>query len=271
MINLPELRFIDTVMTTIVFYGSDENLSIKEAKKLIESICHLLDEMPSNAHVGLDESGQKSRRPKWNMVDKAIANGDFDDYSYFEAANYFEKGNLRDLSLKVCLTYSAPGPRFEIEFKRERPNSVDISSLLQEVLKYLSPQYGIMYGMTVREGPSWFASGVVSSGMPEGMWQASVEFRNEYFFGKKFTDGFFRDVFKWNYLSPVHLKKTIEGTRFQDWIEEPLKKESWIGKAKSRGTLTFLDNGCAVWELTKDEGAGVRPRMLRAGILMIKT
>ena len=95
--------------------------------------------------------------------------------------------------------------------------------------------------------------------------------QNEYLFGKKsLSEGYFRDVFRWNYLSKTHLGRQIEGVSFRDWVSEPSTQRGSIGKAKTRGTLSFLDNGCAVWELTKSEMAEVRGRMLKAGLLMVK-
>lgn len=98
MSDLRELPFVDTMMTTIVFYGLDRKLPVREAKELIENICAILEENPSHAHVGIDE-GRKSRAPKFSLLDKVIAEGNFDNYSYFTAVNYFEKGNVRDCSL----------------------------------------------------------------------------------------------------------------------------------------------------------------------------
>jgi hypothetical protein len=270
MTNIPSLPFIDTMMSTIVFYGFDGKLPIREAKKLIENICGLLGETPSHAHVGLDEGGRKSRGPKFNKLDKAIAKGDFDDYSYVEAVNYFEKGNIRECSLVVGINNASHGKKLTVHFKSVREKQVVTIAMLNVILKFVSPEYGISYGMTVREGPLWFVAGVRSSGMPDVLSRASGEFRQEYLFGKKFKDGYFRDVFSWNYLSWAHLDKVIEGTRFQSWIEEPMQGNGWLGKARSRGTLTFLDSGSAVWELTKEEALEVRPRMLKANLLMVK-
>jgi hypothetical protein len=270
MTDLPELPFIDTMMTTLVFYDIGQLPPIVESKTFVEKICKLLNETPSHAHVGMGE-GKKSRGPKFNMVDKAIAKGDFATYTYFEGVNYFQKGNVRDCSLAVCVEEIAGRTIASIHFQRNRVQPVEVDALNQKVMKFFQPNYGILYNLTLREGPLWFTSGAWSSGMPDELGQASSEFRQEYLFGKKFTDGFFRDVFKWNYLSRAHLDKTIEGMRFQDWIDVPLKKKGWLGKAKSRGTLSLLDNGCAVWELTKGEATEVRPRMLKAGLLMVKS
>ena len=270
MIDLPELPFIDQTMTTIVFYGIERRLPVREAKTLIENICRLLGETPSHAHVGMGE-GKKSRGPKWSMVDKAIAKDDFDDYSYIEAVNYFENGNVRDCSLLVGVMELIAGRHIAIEFRRERKSSVDATQVLNLVLKYVSPAYGIMYGLTVREGPSWFITGMRSSGMPDWLGQTSSEFGEEYLFGKRFADGFFRDVFRWSYLSPAHLDKAIEGMRFQNWIEQPQKRNGSTGKPMTRGRLTLLDNGGAVWELSKEEIAEVRASMLEAGLLMVKS
>src|SRR5262249_33265198 len=118
MVDLPELPFIDTVMTTIVFYGFDRKLPVREAKALIESICGLLNEMPSHAHVGLGE-GKKSRGPRIGMLDKAIAKGEFDEYTFFKVVNYFKKGNVRDCSLAVGIRGSSDRITFEIHFKKE--------------------------------------------------------------------------------------------------------------------------------------------------------
>jgi hypothetical protein len=270
MTTILGLPFIDTMMTTIVFYGFDGKLPIKDAKKLIDSICNLLGEHPSHAHVGLDEEGRKSRGPKFKMLDKAIEKGDFDDYSYVEAVNYFEKGNVRDCSFSVGINNASHGKRLTVHFKSAREKPMHAIALLEEILKFVSPEYGISYDMAVRGGPLWFVTGVRSSGMPDELSRASGEFRQEYFFGKKFKDGYFRDVFDWNYLSQAHLDQLIEGRRFRDWIKEPTKENGGLGKAKSRGTLVFLDNGKAIWELSKDEVVVVRALMLKAGLLMVK-
>jgi hypothetical protein len=271
MIDLPELPFIDTVMTTIVFYGLIQKPPIRRAKALVEDICTLLCEVPSHAHVGLAGGGRQSRAPKFSMLDEVIAKGNFDEYRYFSGVNYFEKGNVRDLSLSVGVYELIAGTRVSVHYKRDRAQPIDLNTVLGKVLNYAAPHYGILYNMTVREGPMWFETGIISSGMSDELCRASGEFKHEYLFGKKFADGFFRDVFKWNYLSCAHLDKGIGDMRFQDWIEEPLKKKGWPGKVKSRGILTILDNGCAVWELTKDQAAEVRPHMLNAGLLMVKS
>lgn len=270
MTELPELPFIDTMMTTIVFYGFERRLPVREAKALIDNICGLLDETPSHAHVGLGE-GRKSRAPKFVMLDKAIAKGDFDEYSYIEGVNYFEKGNVRDCNLAVGVGGAPDRQTFEIHYQRDRKKPVGVDAMLREVLRHLSPHYGILYDLTVREGPRWFIRGQCSSGMPDALCRASSEFQQQYLFGKKFKDGFFRDVFKWNYLNPAHLDKMIEGMRFQDWIGQPLKKKGWLGKPKSYGALSVMDNGYAVWELTKEEAAEVRPLMLKADLLMVRS
>lgn len=270
MIEWPELPFIDTMMTSMVFYGFDKKLPVQDAKTLIENICKLLDEVPSHAHVGLGE-GRKSRGPKFSMLNKWINKGDFENYSYFEGVNYFEKGNIRDCSLAVGVTGNPARRKFEIHFRRDREKPVDIDVLLREVLRYLTPHYGIMFDLTVREGSFWFVGGQRSSGMPDALGRASGEFQQEYLFGKKFTDGYFRDVFTWNYLGRPHLDKMIEGMRFADWINEPLSRKGKLLELKSRGTLSLLDNGCAVWELTRMEVAEVRSKMLKAGLLMVKS
>lgn len=204
------------------------------------------------------------------MLDKAIAKGDFDEYTYFKGVNYFQKGNVRDCSLAVGVSEIVRNREFEIHFKRVREKPVDVGALLDEVLERASPQYGILYDLTVREGPRWFARGIWSSGMPDPLGRASGEFRHEYLFGKRFTDGYFRDVFKWSYLSRSHLDRIIEGMRFQDWVEEPAKKTRWLWKSNTRGRLSLLNNGCAVWTLAAVEAAEVRQRMLAAGLLMVK-
>lgn len=270
MNDRPELPFIDQTMTTIVFYGIDRKLPVREAKTLIENICRLLDETPSHAHVGLGD-GKKSRGPKWGLVDKAIAKGDFDDYSYIEAVNYFDKHNVRDCCLEVAVINDPMGWRMQFHYQQTRKRIVDVGAVLKGVLKFAQPQYGMLYSLTAREGPFWFASGGASSGMPEWLSKASSEFRQEYLFGKKFSDGFFRDVFRWNYLGAIHLDKVIEGVRFQDWIELQQKQNDSMGEPLTRGRLTVLDSGSAVWELTKEEIAKVRLRMLGAGLLMVKS
>jgi hypothetical protein len=204
------------------------------------------------------------------MIDKAIARGDFDDYSYIEAVNYFAKGNVRDCCLEVGLTHNIRGWRLQSHFKNGRSHPVEAQEILLATLRFLSPDYGILYDLTLREGPFWFASGGASSGMSDALARRSSEFRQEHLFGKKFTDGFFRDVFRWNYLSQAHLNKALEGKRFQDWIEEPLKRNGLFSRPRMRGTLALLDNGCATWELTPAEIAEVRPHMLAAGMLMVK-
>jgi hypothetical protein len=270
MIDLAELPFIDTMMTTIVFYGIDRKLHIREAKTLIEEICQLLNEMPAHAHIGTRE-GNKTRSPKFGMLSKSIDQGNFDEYEYIEGVNYFEKGNVRDLSFSVGIHELLAGKRISIHYKRDRVQQVDLNAVVQTVLEHTSPEYGILYNLTVREGPMWFETGIISSGMSDGLSLASSEFKHEYLFGKKFSDGFFRDVFKWNYLSKAHLDKSIYDIRFQDWIEEPLKKKRWLSKTKTRGILSLLDNGCAVWKLSEEEAAEVRPRMLMEGLLMVKS
>ena len=269
MVDLPELPFIDTIMRTIVFYDLDRRLPPAQAKLLIENICRLLNETPSHTQIGLGE-GRSERRPRFSMLDKAIAKGDFDKYSYFSAVNYFQKGNIRDCSMHVGLSYGAPGSRMEVQYQRDEGPRASPAEFLDEVMKFLSPSYGILYDLTVREGPSWFAGGQSSSGMPNALAEASGQFMEEYFFGKQFKDGYFRDVFKWNYLSKAHLDKQIEGKRFEDWINEQQKSNGSVLRPKSRGKLTMLENGCAIWELTSAEGAEVRPRMLAADILMVK-
>ena len=89
MTDLPGLPFIDTVMTTIVFYGLDKNLPVHEAKNLIENVCVLLDETPTHAHIGLGEKGRKTRAPKFSTLDKTIAKGDFGNYVYIKASQLF--------------------------------------------------------------------------------------------------------------------------------------------------------------------------------------
>lgn len=270
MIDLPELPFIDTMMTTIVFYGHDRKLPAREARVLIENICGLLNEVPSHAHVGLGE-GRKSRGPKFRALDKLIAKGDFEYYSYIEAVNYFEKGNVRDCSLAVCVSEQSERRHFYVHFRRDRNAKVDTNLILQEVVRHISPLYGILYDLTVREGPLWFIRGQWSSGMPDALGRSSSEFQQEYLFGKKFADGFFRDVFKWNYLCKAHLDKQIDGMRFRDWIELPQNRISWFGKTKTRGTLSILENGNAVWELTNEEMNEVRAPMLKENLLMVKS
>jgi hypothetical protein len=270
MTDLPELPFIDTMMTTMVFYGFDKKLHVKEAKLLIDNICNLLKETPSHAHVGMGE-GKKSREPKFSTLDKLIAKGDFDNYSYFEAVNYFEKSNVRDTSLVVGVSKQSERQCFNIYFRSNINQQFAAILVLEEVLRYVFPQYGILYNLSVRQGPLWFIRGQWSSGMPDTLGRASSEFQQEYLFGKKFTEGFFRDVFKWNYLNKAHLDKTIEGVKFQDWIQQPMRKKSWLIKQKSRGKLCLLDNGCGTWELTDAEAMEVRPKMLAAGLLMVKS
>ena len=97
---MSELHFIDTMMTTIVFYGFDRRIPVAEAKSMIDKICIQLDEIPSHAHIGFSE-GKKTRAPKFSMLSNAITRGEFENYKYIEAANYFAKGNVRDLSLQV--------------------------------------------------------------------------------------------------------------------------------------------------------------------------
>jgi hypothetical protein len=106
--------------------------------------------------------------------------------------------------------------------------------------------------------------------MPDSLGRASSEFKHEYLFGKKFSGGYFRDVFMWNYLNRAQLDKVIEGVPFRDWVGEPLKRKGWLGKSRTRGTLSSSDNGGAVWELTAVEALEVRQRMLAAGLMMVK-
>lgn len=269
MIDLPELPFIDTMMTTFVFYGIDRKPPVREAKAFIEDMCSLLGETPSHADVGMNE-GKRSRRPKFGMVDKAIAKGDFDNYTYIIGENHFTKGNVRDCCLAVGVVGTLADCRVEIHFRTKREKPVRAGALLSAVLDFSTPQYGIRYDMTVREGPRWFVAGQWSSGMPVALGRASSQFAHEYLFGKKFRDGYFRDLFSWNYLNQAHLDREIEGLRFEDWVNEPSNNGSSLGKPKTRGTLTPVASGGAVWELTEAEAREVRPRMLRAGLLMVK-
>jgi len=266
---LRELPFLETETTTMVFYGFEKRLPPTKVKELIANVCSLLDEVPTHANIGFGE-GHRDRGPKFGMLDKALSKNEFDNYSYFKGVRYFEQGDVHDCSLAVGIAGSSERQTFEIHFRRERKEPVDKGALLKEVLRHLQPEYGILYHLTVREGPRWFITGIWSSGMRDEVGTLSSEFRNEYFFGKKFADGYFRDTFAWNYLSPAHLNRTIEGVRFQDWVQAGKKKGDWFNRPKPRGNLEILGNGYAVWELTLQEVSEVRPKMLAAGLLMVR-
>lgn len=265
--KIPSNSFIDTMMTTIVFYGLGRKLPIIEAESLIDSTCRVVNETPSHAHIGARD-GKIQRRPKFSSLKKSISTG-FEDYDYIEAVNYFEKGNVRDTILQIGVTNYAPDQRVLIKYKST--SSIYCNKILENMLNYTSPDYGILYNLTAREGPTWFADGIVSSGMPAALARSSSEFRSEYLRGKKFSDGFFRDVFKWNYLSKPHLNRQIDGTPFVEWVQQQQTSKSWFHKTKSRGTVSQLDNGSAVWELTPQEIEVVRPLMLEAGLLMVRS
>lgn len=109
MTEWPELPSIDTMMTTLVFYGLDRKPSIREAKAFIDAVCGLLGETPSNVYIGMGD-GKSDRHPKFGLADKAIATGAFDEYKYIEGLAYFAKGNVRDCCLAVSVFRASARP-----------------------------------------------------------------------------------------------------------------------------------------------------------------
>ena len=85
----------------------------------------------------------------------------------------------------------------------------------------------------------WFVTGIISSsGMSDGLGRASGEFKHEYLFGKKFTDGYFRDVFKWSYHEPTRIStRPLKECVSKTGSRSLRMKKGWLGTAKSRAHI----------------------------------
>lgn len=274
----PKAPFDDTMMRTIVFYGLERKPAIREAMKLIRSVCELLNEQPT--HVELGAEGRRERKPRFAQVDRVIETGDFDKYWYIGAKKYFEKNNLLHAMLAVNICEGWHDNDLIISYVMDENNTIGLTDILNTVRSSVSPRYGIMYDMREGEGPRWFASGVVWGGMTSPTARMSAEFADEYRKIDRFSDGFLRDVYGWNYIAPDQLDRVVNGVSLRDWIDQPLKHGDSLARSaggllsllpRSRGVLSILDNGHAVWELTPREIADVRPHMLSAGLLLVKS
>lgn len=264
-----EFHYADTPMQVVALYGLAQKPNLETSIQLIGDLVTFLGEKPTHFLIG-DKDGKTYRAPRYKDKDKLLAYSQYADYGHVGAVRYFEPNNIRDTILFVGARDTAGKLGFDTCFsKLEHPN-VSPTYLLKLAKRFVMPCYGISYTLTLREGPIWFIGGRGSSGMSDQLARASGEFAETNLFTNKLTSGYFRDIFEWNYLTHQHFEKKVEGKFFRDWVNEPLDGKGWFKSKKTRGTLTEFEDGTAAWQVKPEELSEVRPKMMAAGLLMVK-
>ena len=69
--------------------------------------------------------------------------------------------------------------------------------------------------------------------------------------------GLLRDIYPWNFVTPAHLERTIDGVTL----------EQWIGQKPDRGQLSVVESGVVLWKVPDVNLPEIRLALQRSGAI----
>jgi hypothetical protein len=142
-------------------------------------------------------------------------------------------------------------------------SATSLLPVARELAAILKPAYGIGYTRAHRLDPEFYAIGMnvdrddlTPDELAEQDWIGT--WGETLFTDQVYRKGILRDVYRWNFLTRPHLKKTVGGV--------PLDR--WIRQSARRGKLSEFGRGTYLWEVAGKQIPAVRRALRAAGLIL---
>lgn len=141
-----------------------------------------------------------------------------------------------------------------------------LEQLLIDLSKFCSPQYGIGFLREKKYGPDPYALGY-SHGLKYAYQNEEHGKENDRIHcwmksyvrkSRTYKTGDLRDIYPFNVLSPPHLDRIVNGSRFQDWVQA----------SSERGQLRQISDHLWTWWVGADKIPAVREALAPSGMIL---
>lgn len=133
--------------------------------------------------------------------------------------------------------------------------------LLIDICPFLKPKYGYAFQRLFTQGPSFYPMGIISSEkkLEQEERDKISTWGNEY----PMDDGIYqtgdlRDIYPLNILSDAHLKRSVNGYPFEEWIKA----------VPQRGNLDQISDTLWTWWIEPDHIPAVREALAPSGMIL---
>ncbi len=133
--------------------------------------------------------------------------------------------------------------------------------LINDICAFLKPRYGYAFQRLFKQGPSFYPFGIIGGDNLRNKEEEAklIKWNNEYVMSDgSYKTGDLRDIYPLNILSEAHLKRTINGHPFKEWIEA----------TPQRGTLERITDTLWTWWVEPDQIDSIRKALAPSGIIL---
>lgn len=248
--------------SVIALYGFAVDPSIVES--VYERVVSWFDSLNAPATtLAVEGRGFSGKVRTFSRLNARLRKRGFQDVADFEVSSLGANGGfpLRDGPLTASLVLES-----EYFLAAVRSSLADLTAdsmrgLARDVIGFLHPAYGVGYRRERAKGPPFYAIGL-SMGLqhsgPEYEEGLSIcRWGDTGMEERVWREGILRDVYPWNFLTQVQLRKRIGR----------MSLKRWIGEGQRRGKLSKFEGDMYLWELKPGEIRSVRPVLREAGLI----